>query len=284
MSYQRFDLGKNFLSLMLCFIWMGCASKPFTNNPSKVPGVLGEVNQGGEQSQSSESKAGSSENLLLANINEKLKSLGYEALGLQFESDETLLLLGKVFDSPVSHNRQIRIVYTGLEMSYDIGHQSLTIGGRKDLKSILNYIQKNIPSRSSMEPVKGVTSEVKTPTSPKGPIQPKKAKLKKTTVKTNKKSLRNSAKKIAPPSTTVPPAVVPQSTLNPSPATSTTTTESPVVEPPVTESLESEPSTTVPKDTDSTPPDEAVSPESAEPESSPSTEPPKEEVFKPTPL
>jgi len=284
MSYQRFDLGKNFLSLMLCFIWMGCASKPVTNNPSKVPGVLGEVNQGGEQSQSSESKAGSSENLLLANINEKLKSLGYEALGLQFESDETLLLLGTVFDSPVSHNRQIRIVYTGLEMSYDIGHQSLTIGGRKDLKSILNYIQKNIPSRSSMEPVKGVTSEVKTPTSPKGPIQTKKAKLKKTTVKTNKKSLRNSAKKIAPPSTTVPPAVVPQSTLNPSPATSTTTTESPVVEPPVTESLESEPSTTVPKDTDSTSPDEAVSPESAEPESSPSTEPPKEEVFKPTPL
>jgi hypothetical protein len=286
---MRFVLEKSCLSLMLCFVLVRCSSQPPTTQQSKASGVLGEVKQESQPAYSGENPAGTSEKSLLIQLNEKLQSLGYEALGLQFESDETLLLLGKVFDSPVSHNKQVRIIYTGLEMSYDSKHQSLTIGGRKDLKSILSYIQKNIPNKKLSEPVKSFPSEIIAPASPKDVVPSKKTKGKKTAVKANKKPLRNTSKKTSSPSSTVTTMPSPASTTTSTATSEPQVTEPPVTEPQVTEPPVSEPQVTAPPNTTPpeiapTPSDEVVSPEPAEPESNLPPEGPSDKVMKPTPL
>jgi len=144
MNQYRSVLFSGFKVLIITLMLLGCAESPPTNaNSSKVSGVLEEV--GTEQN--SLGASGAPDNPLLRNITDKLQGLGYEALGLQFENDETLLFLGSIFDSPITHDRQIRIIYTGLELSYDSKHKSLTIGGAKNLASILNFIEKNIPKR-----------------------------------------------------------------------------------------------------------------------------------------
>lgn len=289
MSHKRSILEKTALSLMLCFVLVRCSSQPAPTPQTKVSGVLGEVKQESELVHPVENSERTAEKTLLVQLNEKLQSLGYEALGLQFESDETLSLLGKVFDSPLSQNKQIRIIYTGLEMSYDAKHQSLTIGGRKDLKSILNFIHKNIPNKNLSQPAKSVPPEVIVPVSPKGVVRSRKTKGKKTAIKPNKKTLRNSSKKTPLPSSTVPAAPVPASTLPLSTTTSTSIPEPQVSEPPVTPPQESAPSQTTPSETEPseaapTPSDEAVSPDPVEPESNSPPESSVDQVMKPTPL
>jgi hypothetical protein len=74
-----------------------------------------------------------------------LQALGYEGLGLEYETEEVYDLLIRVFRDPLVANRQLRLVYTGLQMSYDKKHQSLTIGGLRDPIQVLVYIQKNVP-------------------------------------------------------------------------------------------------------------------------------------------
>lgn len=142
----RLKLGIVGLTVIMAISGCSSESAPVESKP-KVSGVLGEV--GGEENPAN--SAGTATNPLVTNLNEKLQGLGYEALGLQFESDETLLLIGKVFDSAISHDRQIKIIYTGLEMSYDAKHQSLTLGGTKTLSAILSFINKNIPKRNTTE-------------------------------------------------------------------------------------------------------------------------------------
>jgi len=78
----------------------------------------------------------------LAKLLEKLQSLGYEGIGLTYESDTTLELLYKVFSDPLAMNRQVRAVYTGLANAYDAKAQSLTIGGASSEKAILAFIKK----------------------------------------------------------------------------------------------------------------------------------------------
>ncbi|MBM4304478.1 MAG: hypothetical protein FJ112_09140 [Deltaproteobacteria bacterium] len=140
-----------------------CASAPELqkNSPPPVSHALEEVNDNSAKADAVDSK----NNPLVSNISETLKSLGYEALGLSFETDETLLLLGKVFDSPVTHGRKIRIIYTGLQMAYDAKHQSLTISSEKDLATILSFIDRNVPKQIPDPPA---DSSIQSNSTPKG--------------------------------------------------------------------------------------------------------------------
>lgn len=222
-----FQSGFSVISLVFLLTHCSSAPEPVQEQP-KIPGVLGEVDNkpGGIPS------SGTSENPLVANISEKLRSLGYEALGLQFENDETLLLLGNVFDSSISRDRQIKIIYTGLSMSYDSKHQSLTIGGTKNLTSILNFIDKNIPKRDSSDSVEPVSPAwMNTPsapvsepaaTEPSIPVVPPVRPAKKATLKpklknkmpggkSNKKNRAKSKKGV--PGSTIPTTSVPTTTL-----------------------------------------------------------------------
>jgi len=83
----------------------------------------------------------------LSALLEKLRALGYEGIGLTYESEATLDLLNKVFSSPVAANRQIRSVYTGAITTYDAKPQSLTVGGTSNVPAILSFIQKKVPAR-----------------------------------------------------------------------------------------------------------------------------------------
>ena len=74
-----------------------------------------------------------------------LGQLGYEGVGLQFENDSSLEFLIKLFSDPRMRDRKLRLIYTGLEMSYDARHQSLTIGGTRELEKIFAFIDKNVP-------------------------------------------------------------------------------------------------------------------------------------------
>ena len=81
-------------------------------------------------------------------LTQQLKDLGYEGVGLQYESEPTLALSSKVFSDSRAAGRQIKLVYTGLQMAYDSRHQSFTIGGTASAEAILSFIQKKIPARS----------------------------------------------------------------------------------------------------------------------------------------
>jgi hypothetical protein len=84
---------------------------------------------------------------LLSQLLSTLKPLGYDGIGLEFESDTTLELLNRIFESPRAAGRRIKLMYTGLALSYDPKHESLTVGGTSDLEAILKYIEKNVPAR-----------------------------------------------------------------------------------------------------------------------------------------
>jgi len=199
-----------FLTILIC-----CASKPVPPpvETPKVSQVLEEVAP--EQVNQDTEKKGA--NPLVSNINEKLNSLGYEALGLSFESDETLLLLGSVFDSPITHNRQIKIIYTGLMMSYDEKHQSLTINTSKNLASILSFIDKNVPKQIEEAPESSPSQQMNAaPIAPSAepvkiiPAVKKKLKsLKKQLTKKIQKPKRNAKKQRTPRNRKVKPEITP---------------------------------------------------------------------------
>lgn len=75
-----------------------------------------------------------------------LKEQGITGVGLEFESPEVVGLLKEVFAAPLTRERRIRSVYTGGRLEYDLKSESLTIGGTKDSKKILEFISK-IPKR-----------------------------------------------------------------------------------------------------------------------------------------
>lgn len=81
----------------------------------------------------------------LQKLTDRLSALGYEPVGMAYESDATLDLLFKVFSDPLVQNRRIRLVYTGLQLAYDARAESLTIGGTSDAMKILAFIKKSVP-------------------------------------------------------------------------------------------------------------------------------------------
>ncbi len=119
----------------------GCASSPSAPAGS---GVLEPVESVEKKAETPAAPAPSPtlEKLLLL-----LKSHGYDGIGLEYESEATLELLQRVFSDPKATKRRIKLIYTGLAMSYDALHYSLTIGGSTDVNAILAFIQKNVPSR-----------------------------------------------------------------------------------------------------------------------------------------
>lgn len=74
-----------------------------------------------------------------------LESIGYRAVGMQFESEESLNFLSSVFSRDEVRGRAIDLIYTGLRMSYDEQHRSLTIGGTNNLEEVLTFIKANVP-------------------------------------------------------------------------------------------------------------------------------------------
>jgi hypothetical protein len=81
-------------------------------------------------------------------LQEQLSSLGYEGVGLQFESLETQSLLMGVFSDLRTHRREIRLVYTGLSMSYDSRHKSLTVGGTSSQEAVIKFIVEKVPQKA----------------------------------------------------------------------------------------------------------------------------------------
>ena len=85
------------------------------------------------------------ESATLRQLQEKLAELGYEAVGMQHEAETEHAFLLKIFSDPTTKNRKIRLLYTGLELSYDSEHESLTVGGTQDVGEVLRYIRENVP-------------------------------------------------------------------------------------------------------------------------------------------
>lgn len=86
------------------------------------------------------------ESPLHAKLMEHLKSLGYEGMGLELESNEMLSFLLALFSSPATANRKIKRVYTGQSLEYDPKAEAITIGGTTDKTKVLNFIKKKVPS------------------------------------------------------------------------------------------------------------------------------------------
>jgi len=80
-------------------------------------------------------------------LQEKLRELGYDAVGMQYETDSTLDFLFQVFSDRRAAGRKIKLVYTGLYPTYDASHQSMTIGGGTDAAAVLDFVIKKIPLR-----------------------------------------------------------------------------------------------------------------------------------------
>lgn len=76
---------------------------------------------------------------------EKLRALGYKGLGMEFEDPSTLTFLEKVFDTPEAKSLDVKHVYTGMRMEYDGVQKSLTLGGTRDIKAVLNFLKKKVP-------------------------------------------------------------------------------------------------------------------------------------------
>lgn len=79
-----------------------------------------------------------------AELMQLLTSLGYEGVGLQFESQDRLKLLIQAFSHPKVAYRNLRLLYTGTQWGYDLKHQSLTVGEAKDANQVVAFIEKNI--------------------------------------------------------------------------------------------------------------------------------------------
>lgn len=74
-----------------------------------------------------------------------LQAHRYQGVGLEFETEQTLDLLFKVFSDSRTWNRKVKMVYTGLQMAYDARYQSLTVGNGSSAELVIAYILKNVP-------------------------------------------------------------------------------------------------------------------------------------------
>jgi hypothetical protein len=131
---------KNSVIAMLFTMVCGCASQaPTLDSPSPV---LEPVDPIAEQLPIEPPVSEE-----LAKLKAKFSELGYEGVGMEVESAEVLSFLMQVFSSPVAVGRKIQAVYTGAANDYDASHESLTIGGTRDVKTVLAFIKKKIPVR-----------------------------------------------------------------------------------------------------------------------------------------
>ena len=124
-------------AIFFCLVW-GCASQE-NRNPVESPSpVLEPADEIGVVSESPR-PSNFDETMQL------LSRLGYQGVGLEHEDEATLKFVISVFSNPKSQNRNIRFVYTGLQLSYDREQSSLTLGENSSLAQTLKFIEKNIP-------------------------------------------------------------------------------------------------------------------------------------------
>lgn len=120
--------------IILSCLLTSCASNETTSS------VLEPVDEKTETSEPA--KAPSFEKL-----NAQLTQLGYQGVGLDYESEETLSFLLQVFQDPKVAGRNIRLVYTGLKMAYDAEQSSLTVGGVTQVSMAVDFISKKVPKK-----------------------------------------------------------------------------------------------------------------------------------------
>jgi hypothetical protein len=237
------------LLLAILFLVSACASSsptpdspPAANSSSdeKISEVLSPV------SDPTKAVAEKVPNPNYVKLMELLSGLGIKGVGLEYEEEPGLLLLIEVFSDPQIGQFDVALVYTGLEMSYDRNHKSLTVGGVTQASAVLAYMIKKVPRRKAV-----TTSE------PEPVLAPELAPMKKTKpsravpkkpLKAPKKSFRKAK-----------PAPLPKPT-RPAPQ------KRPIVSPPITSPFES-------PDTKTLEPSPELEPESAIP---PPSEPPQE--------
>lgn len=138
------NLAKSLLVLGF-LVLQGCASSPEPEAPSDVLEPVEEVSTPEQpsaptQDNPSEFVDGPPEYRALTEL---LHSLGYQGVGLQYESPEVLQFLQEVFRDPRAAGLSLKRVYTGLEMAYDTEHQSLTVGGTRDKEAVIAFLLKH---------------------------------------------------------------------------------------------------------------------------------------------
>lgn len=119
--------------------------KPTTSAPQKPNPILEEVPDPGVSTK--ESLEARAVNPAFGKLNAKLTELGYEGVGLEYESTAVLELLTGVFSSPDIKHRKIKRVYTGGGLEYDGPAEAITIGGTTNKAKILTFIKKKVPKR-----------------------------------------------------------------------------------------------------------------------------------------
>jgi hypothetical protein len=118
---------------------------PIAPSSSKPNPILEEVPDPGVSKK--ESLEARSVNPAFGKLNSKLTELGYEGVGLEYESTSVLELLTGIFSSPDVKNRRIKRVYTGGGLEYDGPAEAITIGGTTNKAKILTFIKKKVPKR-----------------------------------------------------------------------------------------------------------------------------------------
>ena len=79
----------------------------------------------------------------------KLSSLGYEGVGLEHETVETIEKLVFVFSDAAAANRRIKVVYTGAANDYDAKIESVTLNGALESQALIAFLKKKVPLKGA---------------------------------------------------------------------------------------------------------------------------------------
>ncbi len=140
-------LKNQLITLSACMLIAACSSQPVVDETKPPPKIVPKNNVLEEVNESDSGKTAlmeTTQDPTYAQLMQLLSSLGYEGVGLQFESQDRLNLLIQVFSNPKAAYRNLRLVYTGTQWNYDLKHQSLTVGEGKDAAQVVQFIEKHI--------------------------------------------------------------------------------------------------------------------------------------------
>ncbi len=173
----------NFLTIVASIVLIvSCASTPPETPPPSEPKFnafsRSEVLEEVKEDPNALNAVEATQDPTYTKLMQLLTSLGYEGVGLQFEPKERLEFLIQLFSHPKAANRDLRLVYTGLQMFYDFKRQSLTVGGLTDINKVVAFIEKNIKLKKPADRKPIVKTPVKkvspTHVPPVAPVFPKK--------------------------------------------------------------------------------------------------------------
>jgi hypothetical protein len=78
-----------------------------------------------------------------------LKQRGWQAVGLELETADTVEKLRQVFKNPATRKLRVRAFYTGAEHRYDAKEQTLTLCAQKSVANMLSFIKKKVPAKAA---------------------------------------------------------------------------------------------------------------------------------------